>query len=183
MREQSTVSKAIKIWKKNPTVRVILIIALLFAATYGSVELLRVGLRTESPLMVVSSGSMIPTLNVGDIILVRGANPRGITIGTIIIFHSPSQYDMPIVHRVIAIDNLGNTVFFETKGDNNPGPDGWRVPEQNLMGIYVMKIPYVGLLSLELRGPLGIILILLLVAMIIWIEYSESKSSSKKVSK
>ena len=165
--------------RKNPTVRVILIIVLLFAATYGSVEVLRVALATESPLMVVSSGSMIPTLNVGDIILVRGVDPHSVTVGTIIIFHSPANYDMAIVHRVIAVIPQGNTVYFETQGDNNYGPDGWRVPAQNLMGVYVAKLPYVGLLSLELRGPVGVILIILLVGLIIAIEYNESKPAKK----
>jgi signal peptidase len=168
---------------RNPTARVIILIVLLFVATYGGVEVLRVILRTESPLMVVSSESMVPTLNVGDIILVRGVDPRTVTVGTIIIFHSPNEYDMPIVHRVFAVDVQGNYVFFETKGDNNPGPDGWRVSADDLMGVYVAKIPYVGLLSLQLRGPVGITLIVLLVAVIVAIEYSESKSSASKQKK
>jgi len=166
--------------RKNPTTHVILLIILLFAATYGGVEALRIGLSTESPLMVVSSGSMVPTLNVGDIILVRGVDPRTVTVGTIIIFHSPADYDMPIVHRVIKIDNEGNTIFFETKGDHNPIQDGWRVPTQNLMGVYTARLPYVGLLSLELRGPLGVTVIILLVALIIAIEYKESKPKKPK---
>ena len=182
MEKQGAISKTIRLFRKNPTARVILLVVILFAVTYGSVAALRVALNTESPLMVVSSGSMIPKLNVGDIIIVRGIDPHAVTIGTIIIFHSPNEYDMPIVHRVIAIDSQGNSLFFETKGDNNPGPDGWRVPAQNLMGVYVTKIPYVGLLSLELRGPLGITVIILLVALIIAIEYSESKPPSKRVS-
>jgi len=166
--------------RRNPTARVLLVIALLFISTYGGIEVLRLVLRTESPLMVVSSESMVPTLNVGDIILVRGIDPRAVTVGTIIIFHSPSNYEMPIVHRVIAIEEQGGSVVFQTKGDHNPGPDGWRVPEENLMGVYVGKIPYVGLLSLQLRGPVGVTLIILLVALIIAIEYNESKSSIGK---
>ena len=176
MPEKTTVRQ---FFKKYPAARVILLIAILFAATYGSVEVLKIVLNTESPLMVVSSGSMIPTLNVGDIILVRGVDPNTVTVGTIIIFHSPYDYSMPIVHRVMAISNDSGTIFFQTKGDNNPGPDGWSVPAQNLMGVYVAKLPYVGLISLELRGPLGVTLIILLVALIIAIEYSESKHESK----
>jgi len=129
--------------------------------------------------MVVSSGSMVPVLNVGDIIVVRGVDPQTVTVGTIIIFHSPYEYDMPIVHRVIAVFNDGGTLFFETKGDHNDVQDGWRVPAENLMGVYVMKVPYIGLISLELRGPLGITLIILLIALIILVEYSESKSPRK----
>lgn len=175
-----SISAAVKFFRKNPAARVTLLVLILFAATYGGVEVLRIALRTESPLMVVSSGSMIPTLNVGDIILVRGIDPTTITAGTIIIFHSPYDYQMPIVHHVIAISDEGNSIYFQTKGDNNPGPDGWKVPAENLMGVYVAKLPYVGLISLELRGPLGVTLIILLIALIVAIEYNESKPPKRK---
>jgi signal peptidase len=177
LQKGGTISRAARFLRKNPTARVVLLIVILFAVTYGSVEALRIVLQTESPLMVVSSGSMIPTLNVGDIILVRGVDPRAVTVGTIIIFHSPNDWEMPIVHRVVAVNNQGGSTFFETKGDNNPVEDGWRVPAANLMGVYIAKLPYVGLLSLELRGPVGVTLIILLVALIIAIEYKESKPS------
>ena len=179
MPKNSSASKAMRALK-NPTVRVVILIIILFAATYGGVEVMRLALQTDSPLMVVSSGSMVPVLNVGDIIIVRGVDPHTITVGTIIIFHSPYEYDLPIVHRVVAVLNNGSSLFFETKGDHNEIQDGWRVPAENLIGVYVMKIPYIGLISLELRGPLGVTLIILLVALIIAVEYSESKSPSGK---
>ena len=179
MPKNSASSKVIRALK-NPTVRVVILIVILFAATYGGVEVMRLALHSESPLMVVSSGSMVPVLNVGDIIIVRGVDPQTVTVGTIIIFHSPYEYDMPIVHRVVAVLNEGGSLFFQTKGDHNEIQDGWKVPAANLMGVYVMKIPYVGLISLELRGPLGVTLIILLVALIILVEYSESKSPKKK---
>jgi len=182
MQKESDFSKSVTLIRKNPTARVILLIVLLFAATYGGVEVLRIGLHSDSPLMVVSSGSMIPTLNVGDIIIVRGVDPQTVTVGTIIIFHSPVDYEMPIVHRVIVVDKQSNGLFFQTKGDNNPVADGWRVPAQNLIGVFVAKVPYVGLLSLELRGPLGITVIILLVALIIALEYRDSRPGSKKAS-
>lgn len=182
MEQQSKITKARRFLRKNPTVRIAIVIILLFVVTYGSVDVLKIGLGTESPLMVVSSESMVPTLNVGDIILVRGVDPRQVTMGTIIIFHSPSNYEMAIVHRVIQIDNVGGELLFRTKGDHNPGPDGWQVPAENLIGVYVAKIPYVGLLSLQLRGPIGVTIIIVLVALIIAIEYRESKGPSKSES-
>ena len=175
-------SETVHVIRTNPVARVVVLIAILFAITLGSVGALRIALHTDSPLMVVSSGSMIPTLNVGDIIVVRGTDPATVTVGTIIIFHSPYDYSTPIVHRVIAIDDQGGQEFFQTKGDNNAVADGWRVPTANLIGIYVMKVPYIGLLSLELRGPLGWILIVLLVMLIIAMEYDESKKSQGKKS-
>ena len=175
-----SVSQGIHVLRTNPVARVAVIIVILFVITLGSVGVLRIALHTDSPLMVVSSGSMIPTLNVGDIIVVEGTNPSTVTVGTIIIFHSPYDYPTAIVHRVIAIDDQGGQEFFETKGDNNAVADGWRVPAANLIGIYVLKIPYIGLLSLELRGPLGWILIALLVMLIIAMEYDDSKKARKK---
>ncbi len=180
MAKDNILSRATRVLRKNPTARVVLLIVILFAATYGGVEVLRIALRSDSPLMVVSSGSMIPTLNVGDIIIVRGVDPHIVTVGTIIIFHSPYEWDMPIVHRVIAVLNDGGQLFFETKGDNNQVQDGWKVPASNLIGIYVLKIPYIGLVSLELRGPLGVTLIILLVALIIAVEYNESKHDGRR---
>ncbi len=177
MHKDTKLSRTVRLFRVNPAARILLLVAMLFVATYGGIELLRVGLGTESPLMVVSSESMVPTLNVGDIILVRGIDPRDVVVGMIIIFHSPSNYEIPIVHRVVGIDNQGDSIFFETKGDHNLSKDGWKVPAQNLMGAYVGKIPYLGLLSLQLRGPVGVTIIVLLVALIAAIEYRESKSS------
>lgn len=174
--DDSVFLRARGFFRKNPVARVLLLIVILFAATYGGVEVLRVALQTESPLMVVSSGSMIPTLNVGDIILVRSIDPKAVTVGMIIIFHSPIDYNVPIVHRVIAVVNQGGSIFFETKGDNNGARDNWLVPPQNLMGVYVAKLPYLGLLSLELHGPAGEVLIILLIILIIAIEYKSSRS-------
>jgi signal peptidase len=176
----SAIGEVRRVLKANPVARVVVLIAILFGITMGSVVAMRVALQTDSPLMVVSSGSMVPVLNVGDIIIVRGVDPQTVTVGTIIIFHSPYEYDMPIVHRVIAVLNNGGSLSFETKGDHNGVQDGWQVPAENLMGVYVMKIPYIGLISLELRGPLGITLIILLIALIVFVEYSESKSPRKK---
>jgi signal peptidase len=172
-----------RVLRTNPIARVVVLIAILFAATMGSVGAMRIALHTDSPLMVVSSGSMIPVLNVGDIIIVQGTDPSTVKIGTIIIFHSPYDYSTPIVHRVIAIDNEGGQVFFQTKGDSNGVADGWKVPAVNLIGVYVAKIPYIGLLSLELRGPLGWILIVLLVVLIIAMEYEESKKTKTRKSR
>lgn len=180
MTKSSSPTQSIKGLLGNPTARVILLVIVLFAATYGGVAVLRVALQTDSPLMVVSSGSMIPVLNVGDIIIVRGVDPSTVTVRTIIIFHSPYEYDMPIVHRVIAVLNENGQIFFETKGDNNQVQDGWKVPASNLIGVFVAKVPYIGLISLELRGPLGVTVIVLLVALIIAVEYKESKSDATR---
>jgi len=102
-------------------------------------------------LITISSGDMIPTLDLGDLVVVGNVDPNTVTVGTIIIFHSPYDYPTAIVHRVIAIDNVSGQEFFETKGDNNPVADMWRVPANYLIGEYLAKIPYLGLSWIDPR--------------------------------
>lgn len=143
----------------------------------------RVVMNTESPIMVVPSESMVPTLNVGDIVIVKGVDPKTITIGTIIIFQSPSG-SIDIIHRVIRITELGGTLYFVTKGDHNPSPDPWSpgVPEQNVKGVLIGKIPYVGYITLALQGPLGIVLVAFLIFLMIVFEYYDSRKKTKQSS-
>ena len=128
----STLSHILVIIKKNPIARVAILVGLVFLITYGGMAVARVAMKTESPIMVVPSTSMVPTLNVGDIVIVKGVDPNTITVGTIIIFRSPSG-SIDIIHRVIGIIKEGNTLYFQTKGDHNSAADPWSpgVPEAN----------------------------------------------------
>ena len=150
----STLSHILVIIKKNPIARVAILVGLVFLITYGGMAVARVAMKTESPIMVVPSTSMVPTLNVGDIVIVKGVDPNAITVGTIIIFRSPSG-SIDIIHRVIGIVKEGDTLYFQTKGDHNSAADPWSpgVPEANVKGVLVTKIPYVGYVTLALQGP------------------------------
>ena len=72
----------------------------------------------SNPFYVVASGSMIPELQVHDIIVVQGNIPfEDIEIGDIIVFNRPSDHNKVIVHRVVTIlDDDPKTL--RTKGDN-----------------------------------------------------------------
>jgi signal peptidase len=167
--------------RRNPIVRVLILVALVFIVTYGGMAVARIIMNTESPIMVVPSRSMVPTLNVGDIVFVKGVDPNTITVGTIIIFQSPSG-SIDIIHRVIGITRVAGTLYFQTKGDNNPGPDPWSpgVPQQNVKGVLVGKVPYIGYVTLTLQGPLGIFLIAILIFLMIGFEYYDSKKKTEK---
>jgi signal peptidase len=151
-------------------------LGLVVLAEYAVFFGLRVAFRTEYlPFHPVSSGSMIPTLNIGDLIVVRGVEPQQVTVGEIIVFHSPRDRDMLIVHRVIGINSQGGRLYFETKGDNNPSKDNWYpypgVPENYLVGVVIGKVAYLGYVILALKEPLGTATIVMLTAIIIIYEF------------
>jgi signal peptidase len=110
-------------------------------------------LGTEVPIAVVESGSMQPTLNIGDVILVKGINPKEIKVSDIIVYKRISGgKEIYIVHRVIEIYNDKGNLKFRTKGDNNLVPDYWLVDEKDVVGIVVFKIPLIGYVSLAIQS-------------------------------
>ena len=77
---------------------------------------------TSNPFYVVSSGSMIPTLEVYDVIVVESHTPfEDIKKSDIIVFFSPAKYERGeervIVHRVEQIIEEDPKVI-KTRGDN-----------------------------------------------------------------
>jgi signal peptidase len=153
---------------------------------------LQAGLGTQYPLLTVASGSMIPTLNVGDLIAVQGiANYSTVGAGLwkspnegdIIVFHRPPQYgpDELIVHRAIS-KTLGDDGlwYFRTQGDNNGVPDSWTVSQSLIVGKVVGKVPYLGYIPLTIRKPEGILLIVLLMVIIILAEYIPSSGKKQE---
>ncbi|MCX8168791.1 MAG: signal peptidase I [Candidatus Methanomethylicia archaeon] len=109
-------------------------------------------LNTPTPFLVVASGSMEPTLNIGDIIVIRGVRTEDLKVGDIIVFNPPKPYynGIPWVHRIISIQSIGGEKYFRTKGDANLYPDPFTLTKENIIGIVIWKIPYLGLISLRL---------------------------------
>jgi len=135
-------------------------------------------LGTWVPVYAIPSQSMAPTLNVGDLVLVRGVDPLEVKEGDIIVFNVPPPYDRqvpsPVIHRVVGVEVYEGKPYFKTKGDNpRAGEDPWVVPAENVVGIYVAKVPYLGYAVLALKSPLG--MGLAVSALALWILYPRLK--------
>ncbi len=87
-------------------------VALLLA--FGLYTTIGLALGTDVPVVAVTSPSMEPELQRGDLILIYGKPFDEIEVQDIVIFESPYM-NVPIIHRVI--DRTDSTL--ETKGDNN----------------------------------------------------------------
>jgi len=128
---------------------------------------------TLTPFMVVPSTSMAPTLNVGDLIVVRGVDATTIAPGDIIVFNVPPPYNSytpsPVVHRVVDVRIENGKLAFVTKGDNLPFPDGWLVPAENVIGVCVGRLPYLGYPTLFLRTPYGIAAVAAIIMLLLFL--------------
>ncbi len=102
---------------------------------------------------VIISGSMMPKIDIGDIVIVQKTEPDQVTVGDIIQFREIEQ-DVRINHRVIEIrkDERGLPLFI-TKGDANQNPDSDPVIAEQLKGKVVYVVPKVGWITIMLRSP------------------------------
>ncbi|KAL1298088.1 hypothetical protein HN51_042510 [Arachis hypogaea] len=112
---------------------------------------------TESPVVVVLSGSMEPAFKRGDILfLYMSKDP--IRAGDILVFNVDGR-DIPIVHRVIQVHERQDTgeVDILTKGDSNNDDDRvlyaqgqlW-LQRHHIMGRAIGSLPYAGWVTIIL---------------------------------
>ena len=208
-------SNAVANLRSNNYVKPIATIIIIVVTVLGSFFGLRIALNTDTPIRVVESGSMsLPlnfitgppyswndflltlehpfdqTLDTGDIIIVQGINPKNLNTNypnsDIIVYQKPFDLSAtPIVHRIVAVDTINGTLYFQTKGDGNEqkwpsvppssmfdsngiyNGNGKGVPQNLVEGKVILRIPYFGWITLFLKEdswglPLIIALILLL---------------------
>lgn len=97
----------------------------------------------------VSSGSMTPSINVGDVVVSAPTSPGGIKPGDVIVFKGGSSI---IVHRVI--EPAGDDCFI-TRGDANESPDPLWACGGSIIGRVVFTIPMIGWTTLYLLQATG----------------------------
>ncbi|MGN0629829.1 MAG: signal peptidase I, partial [Ruminococcus sp.] len=92
-------------------------------------------------IMMVTTGSMEPSIHEGDYILIEKTAPELLDEGDIITFFSEDKaiYGMPNTHRILEKSDDGG---FITKGDANPVPDSYKVYPEKIIGVYVRKIRF-----------------------------------------
>merc|ERR1712062_956429 len=78
---------------------------------------------SESPIVVVLSGSMEPAFQRGDLLFLTNYEEEDIRVGEIVVFKIDGR-DIPIVHRVLKLhEKEDGSIKFLTKGDNNSVDD------------------------------------------------------------
>lgn len=143
---------------------------------------LQVAFGTQNPFYVVASGSMIPVLQVYDVLIVQGHEPfEDIQVGDIIVFNRPTGHDRVIVHRVAAIiDDEPKTI--RTKGDANPasipGTD-FPITKEDYIGKVAYTIPQIGYVTQILKPPMNYIIIVIVIGIMVVKQMSKKKNEKE----
>ncbi len=115
---------------------------------------------------VVLSGSMEPTYHVGSLIFVN-KNFDSIEVGDPITFQISSS--TLVTHRVIEVDQ--EAMLYTTKGDANNTADGSKVAYDNIVGVPMFTIPYLGYVAVFAISFNGKIILGSVVALMILLSY------------
>ena len=216
--------------KTNQYTKSIIAIILIIGIVIGSYFGMQLVLNNPVPFRVVESGSMSLTLNfisgppysfedflltlehpfdrtldTGDIIIIQKVDPKNLNTNypnsDIIVYQNPTDLShTPIVHRIVAVNKINGTLYFQTKGDGNgdqwPTPvsslqydsntfwhTGQGVPQNLVEGRVVMRIPLFGWVTLLMRStswvlPLIIVIIMLLVFLEFVIPFVKERKKS-----
>lgn len=132
------------------------------------------GIFGYKPLIVLS-GSMSPTFNYGDMIVVKDVDTGTLKKGDIVSFKNSK--------KTITTHRINNIVdgCYETKGDANNSKDVGVVCPKDVVGKYSYKVPVLGTVIMFIQTPIGfIILMSLLILICINVYLYEPKKKKEK---
>ncbi len=150
---------------------IIILIAALYAFTTlatkddGSVA----DLAGFTPL-TVQSESMAPTFDQGDLIFIQKCDPTTLKTGDIITFHTiiDGQYALN-THRIDSIEELAGARSYTTKGDNNAITDDHIISDVDIVGKYVVRLPYMGNVMNFLSSSVGFLVVIVIPMLLFFI--------------
>src|SRR3954465_15008586 len=93
--------------------------------------------------LTVVSGSMVPTLGVGSVVIDEVIAPADARPGDIVTFKDP-LHPRQLTHRLQKVRVEGDTFYMTTLGDANDVPEHWSVPRAGHIGRVVAHLPKLG---------------------------------------
>ena len=111
---------------------------------------------------VIISGSMIPEIQIGDVVVVNETDD--VHVGDVIAFRRESTV---IVHRIVKEMNINGAIMYQTKGDNNNVEDKELVGMSAIEGVMIGKIPFIGKILMWLYNNLSIVIAVVIILFII----------------
>ncbi len=147
---------------------ILILIAIAFVAYYVDLQINAANGFTKPPLIsayTIVSPSMVPTIDVRDVIVTKRVEVENVEIGDVITFTSadPLYKGITITHRVVGFANSSSgEILLRTKGDNNNAEDSALVGDNQLIGKVVLIIPFIGYIQELLSNMYGWLILIVI---------------------
>ena len=112
----------------------------------------------------VLSGSMEPQIMTGDVVGEERISATQMRSGDVVTFQDPDKPGTMITHRVRSVREQGAGVDVVTKGDANNTTERWSMAADGHLGRVQYRVAKVGYALVFLRGPFGILLLVVVPA-------------------
>jgi signal peptidase I len=139
-----------------------LIVAMVFVVSIGPKFL-------PYQMFFVRSGSMHPTFDTGDMVVLTKVEASDLKKGDIITFDRPDKPGTLVTHRIVGITTNDQGRSFQTKGDFNDAQDPWSVPATGTGWKYKFHIPKLGFVFGYLGTPQARLALLAIPALLLGI--------------
>ena len=98
--------------------------------------------------MVIVTGSMADSINVGDAIVFEAYEGQKVEVGQVLIFN---KNNLRTVHRVVDVKQVNSETRYITKGDANEEVDDGYITKDEILGLVNFRVPKVGYPSIWFR--------------------------------
>jgi signal peptidase len=115
----------------------------------------------------VMSGSMEPTIHVGDVVIDKKISPLRARPGDVVTFSDPGGRKRLITHRIRSLRVQGDTVEVVTKGDANNAEERWTVPANGRIGRVELRVWKLGYPLVYAHSRFGLIGLVALPALLL----------------
>jgi signal peptidase I len=137
--------------RRAARVAVVLVLTVLTGLVLAALAPLALGYSAH----VVTSGSMTPRVNPGDVVVTAPVTAAELRTGQVLLIHDPEVPGGLLLHRLVSFDEAGRLV---TRGDANQSDDSLHAAQSDVRGLAVMRVPWVGLPSLwRAHGRFGLL--------------------------
>lgn len=132
---------------------------------------------------IITTNSMKPFINSGDVSIVKKTKEDKIEIGDVITFKKEGKV---ITHRITNIEEQDGKKIYTTKGDNNNIEDNEKIDYNFIEGKNVLIIPKLGHIINILQNQIVFLFIVLLILILLFLkikkeEKREYRKEKKKI--
>lgn len=120
---------------------------------------------------IITTESMSPTINSGDVIIIKKCKEEDLKIGDIVTF---KQNGETITHKITDITKREKKNEYTTKGNNNNTEDSKKISFENIEGKQVITIPKLGKMTSFFKNGI-IIIIVLLIFLVLYLQKIETE--------
>ncbi|MGZ8694335.1 MAG: signal peptidase I [Gaiellaceae bacterium] len=124
-----------------------------FAVVFGTFVVAPAFLGLSS--FAILSGSMEPTLRVGDLVIDHRVEARDVRPGDIVTFRHPDGGSRLLTHRILRYRVHGERAFIVTRGDANSGVESWTIPLDGTVGRVEFDVPKLGHVTTRMGDRFG----------------------------